>query len=109
MILQLSQIDNQPYKIICIPLLIENINNYPFIDAILTIETNIDIQISRIMARDNIDKSLAEKIMQSQLTSKERMNAAHHTIINDTSLTQFKYQVENFHNKLIKQLNCKKN
>ncbi|QOI11259.1 dephospho-CoA kinase [Blochmannia endosymbiont of Colobopsis nipponica] len=71
-----------PYIIWNIPLLVEN-NLKKIANRILVIDTNPDNQIIRIINRDNICKTQAKKILDSQTNRQSRLNIAHDLIQND--------------------------
>lgn len=63
--------------------LLAEAGTYRDFDRILVVYCNPDIQLERLMIRDNINKSEAEKKIRSQLPLSEKLKIAHYTI--DTS------------------------
>lgn len=85
---------NTPYCILVIPLLLEN-KRAVTVDRILVIDAPVKVQIQRIQARDQITIAEAKKIINSQLSRKQRLAAADDILLNDSN------RVENL---LIKQV-----
>lgn len=55
-----------PYCIVVIPLLLQNINEYMWLDRILIVSSSEKIQLQRIIKRDNITQKLAKQILLEQ-------------------------------------------
>ena len=66
-------------------------------DKIICVYTSLDNQISRLMKRDNIDKDLALKKINSQMDTKERIKRSDYTI---ESCVNFNKTIENIENVL---------
>jgi len=84
-----------------VPLLFE-IGIDKFCDKILVVISDYDIQLNRIIERDNIDKELASKIIKSQISNEERIKKADIVIENNTSLEELYEKVERFCEKIWK-------
>jgi len=84
-----------------VPLLFES-GIDKFCDKILVVISDYDIQLSRIIERDNIDKELASKIIKSQISNEERIKKADIVIENNTSLEELYEKVERFCEKIWK-------
>lgn len=65
-------------------------------DKILLIWTNRERRIKRIMERDNIESSLAEKIIDSQMSDKEKIKKADIIIENNGSIDELYKKIERF-------------
>ena len=81
------------------PLLIEY-NIMYLVDKIILVKTNKDIQIQRLMARDNISYEYAIKKINSQLPVEEKEKYANYIINNDLDINYAYNQIEN----ILKQL-----
>jgi dephospho-CoA kinase len=88
-----------PYIIIVIPLLFET-GKPDFIDEVWNIDTQKNEQISRLLARDNMTKSSAEKIIAQQYSREKRLKMADKIILNNGDLTQLRTQILKIHSDL---------
>ncbi len=77
-----------PYAIAAIPLLAEGGGRraYPWLDRILVVDVARDMQLRRLMQRDNVDAPLAERMVAAQATRTERFAIADDIIVNEGSL-----------------------
>jgi len=82
-----------------VPLLFES-GIDKFCDKILVVISDYDVQLNRIIERDNIDKELASKIIKSQISNEERIKKADIVIENNTSLEELYEKVERFCEKI---------
>ncbi|WP_418179996.1 dephospho-CoA kinase [Aliarcobacter lanthieri] len=89
---------NKPY-IIDIPLFFEKMN-YP-IPKSLVIYTPKDLQIQRLMKRDNIDESEAKLKISNQMDIEEKKKLADFIIDNSKDLKHLQNEVENFVDKIL--------
>lgn len=94
------QTTKSAYCIVVIPLLIENYP-FPYVNRILVIDAPMQMQIERVIQRDNISKELAEKIINQQINPMERLKYADDVIHNDGELESLKNQVELLHKKYL--------
>lgn len=93
-------IQNYPYAIIVIPLLIET-GQTDLADRILVIDTNPEMQLARVVQRDQSDKALVEKILAAQVTREERLSVATDVIENTGSIDLIRSQVQKLHEKYL--------
>ena len=82
-----------------VPLLFES-GIDKFCDKILVVISDYDVQLNRIIERDNIDKELASKIIKSQISNGERIKKADIVIENNTSLEELYEKIERFCEKI---------
>jgi dephospho-CoA kinase len=80
---QISNIKNQAYIIVDIPLLVEK-NYQEMFDQIIVVDCLPEQQVERVAKRDELSSSDIEKIMQNQASREERNKAA--TLILDNSM-----------------------
>ena len=73
-----------PYAIVVVPLLVEA-GWTDFYDRILVVDATPAQQLDRLMARDGIDRTQAERILASQVPRERRLAVADDVIINDGS------------------------
>ncbi len=87
------------YCIIVVPLLLENITkNIPIkFDRILVIDAQEELQIQRAKKRDKNNEELIKKIINSQVSRQDRLDAADDIIENNSDLTSLKKSVNNLH------------
>lgn len=88
------------YVIWVVPLLIEN-NLHHLADRVLMIDSPIELQLQRLMQRDNIDEALAMKMIRSQVSSLKRLAYADDIIINNDDLNSLTLQVNKLHHQYI--------
>jgi dephospho-CoA kinase len=81
------------YCIIVIPLLCES-SSYDWLDRVLVVDVKAETQLKRLLARDNIDKALADKMMASQCSREKRLAIADDVINNEHSLQDLTQRVE---------------
>lgn len=74
--------DTAPYCLLAIPLLVENIDHYRWIDRVLVVDAPADLQLARLMARDGIDEALARRMLAQQAERAQRLALAHDVIDN---------------------------
>lgn len=85
-----------PYVIFAIPLLLETAPN-PSIDRILVVDAPYEMQIDRLMKRDNISRDAAEKILLTQVSREERLEKADDIICNKGTMEALDAQIEALH------------
>lgn len=96
---QLSQLDHA-YCIVCIPLLVET-GQQDFVDRVLVIDVDPDIQIERIQNRDKISPALIKKILAAQATQQVRNSAADDVILNNSNKPEFEENLVRLHHKYL--------
>ena len=94
---QLEKLET-PYAIIVIPLLLET-HQQNSTDRILLVDCDAATQRNRVLARDQIDQKLLEKILASQASRQEKLAVADDVINNNSSLTELEAQVVALHGK----------
>ncbi len=78
-----AQAETAPYCLLAIPLLVENIAHYRWLDRVLLVDVPASLQIERLLARDGIDEALAKRMVAQQATRSERLALADDVIVND--------------------------
>ncbi|OCG15323.1 dephospho-CoA kinase [Gilliamella sp. Fer1-1] len=97
---------NSTYVIWVVPLLIEN-NLHTLADRVLIIDAPISLQLARLIERDNISQSLAEKMIRSQVSLQKRLSYADDIIVNDDNFTSLTAQVDQLHQQYLHNFNGK--
>lgn len=95
---------NSDYCIVVIPLLYETWPN-PLLDRVLVIESNPDIQLQRLLLRDDISKTLAHSMIKQQASNAQRLSLADDVIKNEADLDQLLTDVSKMHYKYQQILN----
>ncbi len=90
---------NQPYILFDIPLLTEQIKDYTF-KRIIVVDIPKSLQLQRLLKRDKMDQSLAEKIIKNQASRQQRLDIATDIIDNSGTLFELKQQVLTIHQKI---------
>lgn len=85
-----------PYCVVEIPLLIDK-KNYPYLNRILLVTAPIEIQIQRVMLRDQCTREQALAIISTQPEINERLKYADDVIVNDSGLNELKIAVTSLH------------
>jgi dephospho-CoA kinase len=88
------------YSILCIPLLMET-HMSSFVDRILIIDCPVEIQIERVIRRDQLLKHQISSIIDSQVTREYRISHADDIIDNSNSSSQLAEQVKKLHNQYL--------
>lgn len=85
-----------PYAVAAIPLLAEGGGRaaYPWIDRILVIDVNAMTQRERVMRRDAIDASLADRMIAAQASRSRRLAIADDVVVNDGTLEALHVQID---------------
>lgn len=76
------------YAIAAIPLLAEGGGRaaYPWLDRILLVDVPVELQRARLMQRDGVDATLADRMIAAQSTRAARLAIADDVIVNDGTL-----------------------
>lgn len=88
-----------PYAIAAIPLLAEGGGRdaYPWLDRILVVDVPRETQLARLLQRDGIDRALAERMLDAQVTREERLAIADDVLVNDGTLQDLDAPVAALH------------
>lgn len=87
-----------PYCILCVPLLVEK-HGYENMGRILVVDCSIELQISRVMQRDNLTRAQVNAIMQTQATREKRLRMADDVVENAGGIEELRTQVKALHSK----------
>ncbi|MFT2098751.1 dephospho-CoA kinase [Marinomonas sp. 2405UD66-6] len=101
---QLKKISS-PYGMLVHPLLFETKQNSSC-KFVIAIDVPADIQIQRVMSRDNVNRDNAEKIMATQLSNAERIKRADLILENAGSISDMNAKVLTLHHKILESLPC---
>lgn len=87
-----------PYCVFDVPLLVETGQQDRF-ERVLVVDVNEEIQATRVIARDNVSNEEAMKIIQSQASRLQRLDAATDIVFNDVMLVALADEVNFLHKK----------
>jgi dephospho-CoA kinase len=93
--------DTGPYCMLAIPLLAEHIGHYRWTDRVLLVDVDETTQIRRLMARDDIDETLARRILANQATREQRLAVADDVIDNSGDPVMLDAQVTALHQRYL--------
>ena len=96
------------YSIVEIPLLVDK-TLYPYLDQVLVITAPFDVQIARVMDRDQCSREQALAILAAQPELSIRLKYANDVLVNDMNLFELRQAVECLHHKYLRALNLKGN
>lgn len=94
---QIASLQNVPYVVLAIPLLVESKADWHMIDHILLIDCEPALQVDRIMQRSNLSKQMAQAMMAAQSRREERLAIADSIIENNGSLDRLRQNIDDFH------------
>ncbi len=97
---QISEIKNQDYAIVDIPLLVEK-NYLEMFDHIIVVDCLPEQQIQRVTKRDSLSDSDIKKIMQNQASREERNQVATHILDNTKDKETLLSQINRLHRELV--------
>ena len=95
---------SSPYTIIMVPLIFETQSQKNY-DRIITVDCDIELQISRATIRDTQNEEQIVNIINKQATREERISISDDVILNNKSLADLKSQVLDLHLKYLELLN----
>ena len=87
-LLATSEISPAPYAIVVIPLLAEGDGRkgYPWLNRILVVDVQLELQMARLLQRDAVDDELATRMIAAQARRHERLAIADDVLVNDGEL-----------------------
>jgi dephospho-CoA kinase len=101
MLLQIRQSESD-YVVVDVPLYAENAKHYQA-DKVLVVDIPESLQISRLIARDNITELDAKQILKVQSRREKRLELADDIVDNTGTMEQLAAQVEILHAKYLSQ------
>jgi dephospho-CoA kinase len=91
-----------PYLVFVVPLLIESGSWLKLIDYLVVVDCPEEIQIQRVMHRNNMTRLEVGNILKAQISRKVRLAAANAVIENLGDLDELKSEVLSLHQQLLK-------
>ena len=89
--------DRGPYCMLAIPLLVENREEYAWVDRVLLVDAPEALQIERLMQRDDIPRETAQRMLDAQSSREQRRAIADDVIVNDGEEAALDAQVAALH------------
>lgn len=93
----------QPYVVVVVPLLVENLSSYGWTDRILVVDVDPALQKARLLRRDGVDESLANAMMEAQSTRQQRFAIADDVVLNDSSIAELRREIRALHREYLYQ------
>lgn len=90
-----------PYCLLAIPLLAENIVHYRWVDRVLLVDVPESVQMTRLIARDGIDETLARRMLAQQASRAERLALADDVIENSGDESALDRAVNELHQRYL--------
>ena len=97
---EIAASQNHVYTLLVVPLLFET-NFHQLADRFCVIDCPADVQLGRLMRRDDITRELAEKMINSQMDNEARLARADDVICNSGNLEDLSKQVNSLHEKYV--------
>ncbi len=98
--LQRADASDAAYVVFCIPLLVESGHRARF-GRIVVVDCPEDLQIQRVMERDNLTAEQARAIMRTQATRDQRLAQADDVIHNDRDFEFLEQQIRELHSQYL--------
>jgi len=90
-----------PYALVAVPLLLET-NFAALVDRVLVVDCPEDIQLKRLMQRDQLDRTEAQAAIQAQIGRATRLEAADDVIDNGGAIQATREQVIALHQRYLR-------
>jgi len=97
---RLAQQLGGPYQLVAVPLLVET-GTADRYDRVLVVDASPEAQKRRLMQRDGVDATAADRMLAAQATRAERRAAAHDVIDNEGDLWRLAAQVKLLHTRYL--------
>lgn len=90
-----------PYCLLAIPLLVENIEQYRWVDRVLVVDVPESVQLARLLVRDGIDETLARRMITQQASRADRLALADDVIDNSGDESALDQAVAELHRRYL--------
>lgn len=95
-----ARVLGSPYCILSVPLLLETAPPH-FVDRVLVVDCSVRNQIRRTRSRDRISEAEIRRIIDTQISRRERLQAADDVIDNDDGPALLRPRVESLHGRYL--------
>jgi dephospho-CoA kinase len=89
------------YAVLAVPLLYENRDAYAWVDRVLVIDVSTRTQLQRLLARDGVDRTLAEAMLDAQASREQRLAIADDVLDNEGKLETLALAVKKLHDRYL--------
>lgn len=100
---QLDNLNKKEYVVLVVPLLFETKNYLKLITKSLLIDCDEELQLKRVIERDDVTEAFAKKIISSQMSRKKKLQLADKVIENNGNVDDLKDQLDKFYTALVKE------
>jgi dephospho-CoA kinase len=97
--MQIAAMD-APYCLLVVPLMAES-ELFPWVDRVLVVDIDEDLQLERLMERDDINRNQATRALHAQASRQQRLDLADDVLDNSGSLEEIDSEIEKLHTKYI--------
>lgn len=101
-VIELLNSANSDYAVLSSPLLLET-DQHSLVQHIVVIDTPVETQIERAIARDGNTKAQVQAIMRAQISRTERLAKADTVIMNDSDVETLRHKIMALHQILLAQ------
>lgn len=101
-VIELLNSANSDYAVLSSPLLLET-DQHSLVQHIVVIDTPVETQIERAIARDGNTKAQVQAIMRAQISRTERLAKADTVIMNDSDVKTLRHKIMALHQILLAQ------
>lgn len=96
-----ARADAGPYCLVVVPLLARHRADYGWVDRILLVDAPEALQTERVMRRDAVSHTAAQRMLDAQATRAERLAIADDVISNDGDAAALRTQVLHLHQRYL--------
>ncbi len=82
-----------PYVVLVVPLLVENLQHYGWVDRVAVVDVEPSLQLRLLTRRDDISKDLAQSMIAAQASRNARLAVADDVLRNSRGVDELKAQV----------------
>lgn len=97
---QLAALSGSPYAVLVVPLLVET-GLFADLSPVIVVDTPEQLQLERLMQRDEISETQARQMLQAQASRQARLSRADHVLHNSGSRCELIEQVDQLHADLL--------
>lgn len=101
-LLRRADLETYPYVVLEVPLLLEA-DYRNLVDRVLVIDVPVNVQVERVVSRDQVQPDKVQTIINSQISREARMEQADDILENCGNLTELEGQVERLHQNYLRE------
>lgn len=92
-----AQACTEPYCLLAIPLLVESVHAYDWVDRVIVVDVSAATQLARLMQRDSTTPDEARRALAAQASREQRLSLADDVIDNSFALADLRAPVQRLH------------